>query len=104
MRRGNADTYLDVIASAAKQSTLGLLHYGLLRFARNDGLKFLRCLKIESERNSALARQHQPMRRPGEGRDPCAAASRYAPLLEGFIDIRVAGLYDGEGRRPLCLK
>jgi hypothetical protein len=36
---------LDVIASAAKQSTF-LCGYVLLRCARNDGL---RCLKIESE-------------------------------------------------------
>jgi hypothetical protein len=36
-RRGNAEAYLAVIASEAKQSTLAsLLPHGLLRFARND--------------------------------------------------------------------
>ena len=37
MCRENAGVWVFVIASAAKQSTLALLHDGLLRFARNDG-------------------------------------------------------------------
>jgi hypothetical protein len=56
----------------------------LLRFARNDGLKVLGCLKIESERGIGTPTP-TITRRPGEGRDPYAAASRYAPLREGFI-------------------
>jgi hypothetical protein len=38
-RRGNAESYLTVIASEAKQSILSLWLHGLLRFARNDELK-----------------------------------------------------------------
>jgi hypothetical protein len=38
-RRENAEVYLVVIASEAKQSILSSWLHGLLRFARNDDLK-----------------------------------------------------------------
>src|ERR1700727_3864134 len=45
-RRGNAEVYLAVIASEAKQSILPLRLYGLLRFARNDDFLALLCKNI----------------------------------------------------------
>jgi hypothetical protein len=72
--RGNAAVWVFVIASAAKQSTLTLLHDGLLRgachraalradpLARNDGFG---CLKIEF-----------PLSSPAQAGDPVLRGAR----------------------------
>ena len=74
-----------VIASVAKQSSLQCGGTGLLRYARNDGLDFGRCLSIEvdlvpsecpalSGRAAALAAAHAGARRGRGGR----------PLVDGI--------------------
>ena len=74
-----------VIASVAKQSRLQCGGTGLLRYARNDGLNFGRCLSIDvdvvpsacpavSGRSAALAAAHAGARRGRGGR----------PLVDGI--------------------